>query len=486
METAITYTRSPSAVALPILAALAIVSSTPPLIWHYKNRNTAACSLVFWIILVNFFNFANALIWPTDDTAHWYDGNVLCDIEVKLMGASNLGVVGALACIMRNLANVMDTDRTGLIPTRLQRRRQVAVDLLLCFGGPMYMIIIHYIVQPNRYYIFAISGCTPSYDNSWPSIVLVFIWSPILCLLDTYYCGLVIVRLHRYRQQFAHMVSSSSMNLNPSRFKRLFLISFTLIVIFFPVQFYIFYVNLSFPRIPYSWNLVHGREWWNIVMVPTGGIVAFDRWVRLGSGFLVFVFFGMGKDAVTMYRSWLCKIGLGKIFPDLERRDSNASSQATSSSGSRSWGSIISSRARLVFKKKNQDRLPTSSSSSTGSRNDSVTPEVLTPSPSDPKKQFFPMSSVSERSSSHSSETARIEKPLPDLPMQGVEPWQRFSWGFGKDVRMSGLAGLQDDGNEVGKEQQHQSQPQRSNSYVTASWTPDVRQFEVRRMSEPA
>ncbi len=189
MENTITYNRSPSAVALPILAALAIISATPPLVWHYKNRNTAACSLVFWIILVNIFNLVNALIWPTDDTATWYDGNVLCDIEVKLMGASNLGVVGSLACIMRNLANVMDTDRTGLIPTRSQRRRQVVIDLLLCFGGPTYMIIIHYIVQPNRFYIFAISGCTPSYDNSWPSIVLVFIWPPILCLLDTYYCG---------------------------------------------------------------------------------------------------------------------------------------------------------------------------------------------------------------------------------------------------------------------------------------------------------
>lgn len=264
------------------------------------------------------------------------------------------------------------------------------------------------------------------------------------------------------------------MNLNPSRFKRLFLISFTLIVVIFPVQFYIFYINLSFPRIPYSWNLIHGKEWWNIILIPTGGVVAFDRWVRLACGFLVFLFFGLGKDAVNMYSTWLCKLGLGKVFPDLERRDSNASSETSSSSGSRSWGSILSSRARLVFKKNHRDNQNTTSS------NGSVTTEVITPSPSDPKKQFFPLSSSnSERSS---SQTARSEKPLPELPTQAIQSWHQFS----VDLEEEAPQIADEEKSMVERQQQHRPQHERSNSYVTVSWTPDDRQFAVRRTSEPA
>lgn len=180
---------TPGAMALPALAFISILLDIPPIAWHIKNRNLAATSLLFWIIMSNVFNFVNALIWPTDDLMIWWHGLVFCDIEVKLMLAATLGVTGSLACIMRNLAMVLDTDRTVLAPSQGQRRTRLIMDILLCFGGSIYLMVIHYIVQPNRYYIFAITGCTPSFDNSWPSIALVFIWPPIMCLLDVYYSG---------------------------------------------------------------------------------------------------------------------------------------------------------------------------------------------------------------------------------------------------------------------------------------------------------
>lgn len=88
---------------------------------------------------------------------------------------------------MRDLAKVLDTERTVLSLTRVQRRRQIAIDCLLCFGGPIYAMAIHYVVQASRYYIFAISGCTSSFDRSWVKLVLVLIWPPILCIVDVYY-----------------------------------------------------------------------------------------------------------------------------------------------------------------------------------------------------------------------------------------------------------------------------------------------------------
>lgn len=45
--------------------------------------------------------------------------------------------------------------------------------------------------------------------------------------------------------------------------------------------------------------------------------VLYDRWTNLGCGLLIFFFFGLGKDAVGMYREWLVKLGLGGCFPVL-------------------------------------------------------------------------------------------------------------------------------------------------------------------------
>lgn len=183
------YPVYPSAIAVPILAALALVLDVPPLVWHINRRNLAAASLVFWIMLSNVMNFTNSLIWRTDDISAWWSGAGLCDVEVKLQIASSFGFVGSQVAIMRNLAKVLNTKSTVLSPSRSERRRETALGLMLCFGGPIYAMAIHYIVQPSRYYVFTISGCTVSYDSSWPKLVLILIWPPIMGIVVVYYSG---------------------------------------------------------------------------------------------------------------------------------------------------------------------------------------------------------------------------------------------------------------------------------------------------------
>ncbi len=170
-----------------ILTLLIILLSVAPFVWHVKNRNLAASSLIFWIVLLNTFYFINACIWPNDDMEHWWHGYGLCDIEIKLQLAVTVGIPTSLVCIMRNLARVLDTNRTVLHPTPAQRKRRYAVKILLCFGVPIYMIIIHYVVQNVRYYIFAIAGCVPGFDDSWPSTVLVHMWPPFFSVVAVYY-----------------------------------------------------------------------------------------------------------------------------------------------------------------------------------------------------------------------------------------------------------------------------------------------------------
>jgi pheromone a factor receptor len=179
--------RSIPGVLCSVFSLLSVVLCLVPFAWHIKNRNIPACSLILWIVIFNTFTFMNSLIWPTGDVSNWWDGAVLCDIQAKLFWATYSGDAGALAAIMRNLARVMDVNRGALVPTRAQRKREVIIDVSFCFAYPIFHIATHYIVQTNRYYIFQIVGCTPSWDWSWPTIVLIHIWPSIFCIIGSYY-----------------------------------------------------------------------------------------------------------------------------------------------------------------------------------------------------------------------------------------------------------------------------------------------------------
>lgn len=178
----------PLAIALPILSALSIALCTVPLVLHAKNRNLPATCLICWSILLNLFNIINAILWPNDDTAAWWNGAGLCDVEVKFMVASYVAMPGALVGIFRGLAMVMDTNRATWVPNKTQRWRNRMVDLLFCVIVPCIAMITHIVWQKNRYYIFAISGCVNDFDESWPSLVLAWMWPPIICLIAGYYC----------------------------------------------------------------------------------------------------------------------------------------------------------------------------------------------------------------------------------------------------------------------------------------------------------
>lgn len=182
------YRRSAQAVAIPLLSLLAIILSLPPLAWHGRNRNLPAFCFAGWLLICNVFILANAFIWPDDNVDSWWSGVGLCDVEVKVLIASYLGLPGALMCIFRNLSQILDTSATALIPTQTQRRRNLVINIAFCLGLPVLFSIISFVVQRNRYMIFAISGCVPSFDESWASLVLSYMWPLVICLVAAYYC----------------------------------------------------------------------------------------------------------------------------------------------------------------------------------------------------------------------------------------------------------------------------------------------------------
>ena len=150
------------------------------------------------------------------------------------------------------------------------------------------------------------------------------------------------IRLYRYRLTFRTILANSETN--KSRFMRLYIICIVWIVCYIPVECYTLYLNFNGQHDSYSWSSTHDPENWAvIIMVPSGGKAMFARWLWLSCGFVVFVFFGFGRDAVNMYRTALLAIGLGRMFPSL-KQDYRGTITATLNS--------YSSKARMIFKRK--------------------------------------------------------------------------------------------------------------------------------------
>ncbi|KAI4280301.1 MAG: hypothetical protein L6R35_005926 [Caloplaca aegaea] len=412
---------TPASIAFPTLAFIAILLDIPPLVWHAKNRNVAACNLISWTILVNLCNFVNALIWPTDNVSTWFTGYVLCDIEAKILLAATVGISGSLACIMRALAKVLDTENSVMIPTKKQRYQELAITALLCFGTPIYIVFIHYVVQPSRYNILAIAGCTTSLDNSWPALVLVVIWSPVLCLAAVYYATVVLFRMRKYRRDFSSILSASNSNLTESRFLRVFLLSFLLILVFLPSQLYELYRNASHPLLPYSWDLIHAPStWMNIIMVPQHGVVPLDRWMPIILGILIFVFFGMGSDATRMYRKWWLKLRPGTSSPGPYGQP--AASRMQSSNFDQDKGSLASILSTFCRKRFSWRRLSTSQLE----KHHTATTITTLASPTESEKMSRaqdPALMTSPTNTSASTTLATEDRPLPPVPAQSKPSW---------------------------------------------------------------
>ena len=333
----------PQGVILAVLAPFVFILNFPPLIWHVRNRNTAAISMVFWVMLMNFLSVLNVIIWPYIDMRDMYDGQGLCDVEVKLLGARTAGLNAAVLCLLRALAAVLNVDKNLLGPSKAQKRWNTAVEIAWCVGLPLLTMILQYIVQLNRFALLGVSGCQPMSLTSWTGFVLILLPPMIANAIALYYASefiypsvcpnlfltidlswtvLVIFRLNRYRSSFNSILASS--NTTRSRFFRLFATASTFILGITPIQ--IFMIVTQYPRqsYPFDFRKLHDPATWNTsVVLPS--TVLYDRWINLGCGLLLFFFFGMGRDAKGMYKEWLIKVGLDRLFPVLlvESRDSS-------------------------------------------------------------------------------------------------------------------------------------------------------------------
>lgn len=184
-----------ASVVLPIFAGLALLLQIPALVWHIRTRNLGASSQIIWISFVLLFFVINPIIWPRDDYWNWWPGYGLCDVESRILLGAYVGLPGSAMCIVRKLLVVLDPD-SNPVPTKAQRRRELVLDLFLCIGFPILIMIVFYVVQANRYTIFTTTGCVWWIERTWASIALVLMWPLVLSIINAYLSGKLLLKYY--------------------------------------------------------------------------------------------------------------------------------------------------------------------------------------------------------------------------------------------------------------------------------------------------
>jgi pheromone a factor receptor len=105
------------------------------------------------------------------------------------------------------------------------------------------------------------------------------------------------------------------------KFIKMILIAFSLLIIYLPVQ-AVFFVRMLPPElIKYSWSRIHEpASWYPVLFFHTSDFPAYQYygWASVAWNTTIFLFFGFNDEAIDIYRGWMVKCGLGKIWPSLK------------------------------------------------------------------------------------------------------------------------------------------------------------------------
>jgi pheromone a factor receptor len=178
----------PQSVLIPLFSVTAIILEIPPFMWHIKNRNFAASCLIVYLFVLQFMGFLNPIIWGHDSDLDRWDGKGLCDVQIRAQLLIYIGLPCCITCIIRRLAAILDTNRAVLSEASKANRR-LWQDASLCIGFPVIINALYYVVQPNRYWLFTVSGCKWPISYSWPSVLVVQMWPIIFSVINAYLAG---------------------------------------------------------------------------------------------------------------------------------------------------------------------------------------------------------------------------------------------------------------------------------------------------------
>jgi pheromone a factor receptor len=143
------------------------------------------------------------------------------------------------------------------------------------------------------------------------------------------------------------------------------------LIVLIPYSLWILWLFASQLTEEFSWGYVHGPFWNTAIYSPVNGQVRVDKWGQVAGGYVAFFIFGTGTDAEETYKRMLCTIGLGKVFPSLNRGSKSSTSTPASFTYARGLCSTYASRAKSFFSKSGSvtETLPSTTHQSVSANN---------------------------------------------------------------------------------------------------------------------
>ncbi|KAJ7182510.1 fungal pheromone STE3G-protein-coupled receptor [Mycena crocata] len=285
----------------PELAIGAFLASSlvlVPLPWHWRARNIATLSMIAWLFVANLTYAINSIIWADNLNVVV---PVWCDIVTKL----EIGTTAALpACCLSLAIQLWRVSHAA----STSRKKGIIIDLMLCWGYPTIIMILHYIVQGNRFVIWEDFGCRPTIFISVPAILVFYGPIAVVVILIFIYSTLAFAAFYRRRRTFTSFLKTTNSPFTTRRYLRLMAIITVLSLWDATVVGVVFAITFSGGLSPYtSWADVH-LDFWRVDTIPTAFIPPdLLRWQYISwwtvplSGFSFFCFFSFGEDAVAEY-----------------------------------------------------------------------------------------------------------------------------------------------------------------------------------------
>nr|AGC14656.1 pheromone receptor [Lentinula edodes]AGC14667.1 pheromone receptor [Lentinula edodes] len=303
----------------PTFAFLGFVLCLIPLSWHLQAWNSGTCAFMIWVGCLCLVEFINSLIW-SDNAINSVP--IWCDICSQIIAGAGVGIPASILCISRRLYRIISLGTMYATTRNLSRYSHRGWFTPASTGaayvsliGPCFLYLtwfIDIIVQPHRFNILEVYGCSPATYNTLPAYFLFYMWPVLIGLASFIYSsGLTLRTFYIRRIQFNHILASNSA-INPSRYLRLMLLALIDILCTIPIGIYIIYIDLKgVPLAPWiSWDDTH-FDFGRVVLIPavvwradpatTAGL-QINRWLPVICAFIFFALFGFAEEAMKNYR----------------------------------------------------------------------------------------------------------------------------------------------------------------------------------------
>ncbi|KIJ47232.1 hypothetical protein M422DRAFT_205956 [Sphaerobolus stellatus SS14] len=298
--------------AFPIVSFLSVPLVLCSLPSHIRAGSVSIISLIVWLTSLSIIRGVDSIAWAGNSDIKLV---VWCDITVRIVIGFTLAVPASALCILRHLEAVASI-RSVHYGIREKRNRQI-FEIIMCFGLPIILIALSYIVQGHRFDIVEDLGCSPAIYISIPAVVLLWVPPLIISCITMIYAILVLRHFLRHRISFASHLRNSQSAISPNRYFRLMALAIIEITWDTGMNIYVLWFNISGGLRPWTnWDDVHsnfsriGRFPRFLLPDSLWQQYILQWWILPVSCVFFFIFFGFSGEALADYRtgiSWVCR-----------------------------------------------------------------------------------------------------------------------------------------------------------------------------------